>query len=536
MSHQIVVTSTALTEDETDKLQDILLSKYKNIKYSPDLTSDVNILIINKNDISKSWLKSKKFMYVVAYRPDIRVIDFTDVCSNKDKINISIDQLPRLKTFENLQISLCRLEDDLLEKTDKLIKSNGGKVIFHLTNETDLMISMIADGKRYEAALNWGIPVVSPDWCYDSVERGLPLNTKYYRLTKNMTGVITKLNFENEEDKVGVETTVKTYTLGRRDDACDWEKLKDWRLNERSRKLEEYIKIKISKEEEFKKNGIKSNNDTSTTLFDGSEDENDDSILMEKKRDLNNMQDGNNEDDDKIIKIKKTNKYDGLWNSIMHKEKNNNHKLMNTMPFKTNSQKSNNLILGSLTFKIIGYDYIETKKLIKVINKFGGKVINNNDDIKPNFTVVSFKYNKLIKGDNLITELAIERFIYNEKVDSGDYLWCKPFAIKTEVSIEDFRKKFLITINPNTEDKIKIAISGFDGTDLSQMERLLNIKLLKWVEFKQSFSQDCELLVVGVSGKSTTGLHRKQRLARQWGIPILLVDDFFSKVLELSET
>lgn len=533
-NYYTVVTSTALTEDATDELENILKSRYQNVKYSPDLTSDVNILVINKNDPFKNWLKSKKFMYVVAYRPDIRVIDFESL--NNTNSNIQINQLPKLGTFENLQISLCRLEDDLLEKTNKLIKSNGGKVIFHLTKETDLVISMIADGKRYEAALNWGIPIVSPDWCYDSVERGLPLNTKYYRLTKNMIGVIKKLNFENEEDKIGVETTVKTYSLGRRDEACDWEKLKDWRLNERSRKLEEYIKNKINKEEELKKKGIESNNDTSTTLFDETYDENDDSILIEKKRDLSNMQRSNNEDDDKIVKIKKTNKYDGLWNSIIHKEKNTNTKSIHTASFRNNNnnnQRSNRLILDGLTFKIIGYDDKERKKLIKVINKFGGKVINNNENIKPNFTVVSFKYNKLIKGDNLITELAIERFIYNEKVDSGNYLWCKPFIMKTDLSIEEFRRKFLKT---NFKDKIKIAISGFDGTDLSQMERLLNIKLSKWVEFKQSFSQDCEILVIGISGQSTSGLQRKQKLARQWGIPILLIDVFFSKVLELSES
>lgn len=280
MVFETVVTSTALTESQTQELEIALQNSFPDATYSADLTSDVRILVINKTDPLKHWLKSKKFMYVTAYRPDVRVIDLGDLCNcEKDSPLASINKIPQIKPFENLQISLCRLEDGLLDKVQSVIESNGGKAIHHLTNETDVMISMVAEGKRYEAALKWGVVVVSPDWCYDSVDRGLPLGTQYYKLLRNMAGVVTKLNYEGEEDKTGSETIVKTYRLGRRNDACDWEKLKEWRANEHSRKLEEYIKNKINGSEHAKHDdesadcsGIDDKNEGSATVFDDSDD------------------------------------------------------------------------------------------------------------------------------------------------------------------------------------------------------------------------------------------------------------------------
>lgn len=533
---ETVVTSTALTENQSNTLEFILKEKFTNVKYCPDLTSEVRILVVNKNDPLKHWLKSKKFKYVTAYRPDVRVIDFEDICytrSNNDNDNdrmgdsFVIMKIPQLKPFENLQISLCRLEDGLLGKIQKLIESNGGKVTHHLTNETDIMVSMVAEGKRYDAALKWGIPVLSPDWCYDSVDRGLPLATKYYQLMKNMTGVVKKLNFEGEEDRTGNETIVKTYKLGRRDEACDWQKLKAWRDSEESRKLEDYIKQKIDKENKLKRGEIEAvdeDEDGNTTLG------LDDSTLVSKKRSLIKGDD----DDDKIVKIRKVTKSDEFWNSFMQKDKKQMHKVTSGLTFfKKQKPKNNGPVLQGLKFRTVGYNLVENEKLCKVIANFGGRVVSG--DGKVDFTVVSFKYDKPIKGENFITELAIERFIYNEKVDAGDYLWCKPFAISATTSVSDFRGKlFSFNQKNDTNEKIKISITGFEGTDLSQMERLLKEKLSQWVEFRPVFNKECELLVFGMSGHTNTGRLRKQQLAKRWSVPVLLVEDFFSKVLELS--
>lgn len=236
------LTSTSLTQKQSDKLISYVEQHLKgNLKYSADLNQEVSFLVIDSNDRKKYWMKSKKFMYVVSYRPDVTVIDYSQLVEKK----INPFKLMQIKPFENLIISLCRLEDDLMKKTTEAIEQNGGIVKHHLTDDTDVMISMVPEGKRYEACVEWGIHVVSPDWCYDSIDRGLPLNTYYYKLQQSVTNYVTKLNFENEEDNIGSEVVVKTYRLGRRDQACDWNKLTEWRNKESKRILEDYIKIKI---------------------------------------------------------------------------------------------------------------------------------------------------------------------------------------------------------------------------------------------------------------------------------------------------
>ena len=535
MAFELVVTSTALTEAQTKKLEVALQENFSMVRYSADLTSEVQILVINKSDPFKHWLKSKKFMYVTTYRPDVRVINFDDVCNRKkEHTSASLLKIPQVTPFEGLQISLCRLEDGLLEKIHSVIESNGGKVIHHLTNETDVMVSMVAEGKRYEAALKWGVIVVSPDWCYDSMDRGLPLNTKYYKLLQNMAGVETKLNYEGEEDRTGSERVVKTYRLGRRADACDWEKLKEWRDNEHARKLEDYIKSKIDNTEHKKdsvgtanKNSSDDTNEENYTVLDDNTTD-----FNSSKRDISQLD--LVEDEDKVVNIKKVGKAGELWNSMMHKDKKANLKFANMKTLQNNTREPKCPILQGLKFKTIGYSSTEDEKLAKVIAKFGGKITTDPED-EVNFTVVNFKYNKVVHGHNLITELAIERFIFNEKVDAGDYLWCKPFFIDETTPVSAFTEKFFISGGETGKAvKVKVSITGFEGTDLSQMERLLKEKLSPWVEFRQTFSQACQLLVVGLSGHTNTGRLRKQQLARRWNIPALLVEDFFTKVLELS--
>lgn len=530
MNAEVVVTSTSLTEVEANSLRDALKEYPEEPKYIPDLTSEVHILVINKDDPQKHWLNSKKFMYVVSYRPDVRVVDYKAICDfqkyNKMK---TLLKFPTIKPLDNLTISLCRLEDDLLDKTQRTIQQNGGIAIHHLTNETDVMISMIAEGRRYNAALSWGISVVSPDWCYDSVDRGLPLNQKFYKLVKNVTDVVKKLNYENEDDKVGSEVIVKTYQLGKRDQACDWEKLKEWRSHEEDRKLEEYIRTKFSKRGE-----TYNSSDDSFTLLTTTSDV--DASLKRKIEELKN-----DAGEEVVVKPKKRSKAAGLWNSVMQKQSclshNDINKSKEAVGCKAKKEIINGPILKDLKFKIIGFTEAEELKLRKVISKFGGCTIEDcDDDSMVNFTVVSFKRNEPVHGKNLITELAIERFVYNEKVDSGDYLWCKPFCISPKINIREFRKHIL---PENSElhasnEKIAVSITGFQGTDLSQIERLFREKLCQWMNFHPVFTKTCELLVVSGNTKHNTSSSRKRQLAQSWNVSLLLVEDLFGRVVEMS--
>jgi DNA replication regulator DPB11 len=544
---EVQVTSTSLTEKEGAKLRELLAKRFTKTTYSPDLTNTVKVLVVNLQDEAKHWLKSKKFMFVVAYRPEILVIDYHDVCKTAENAidRKPIISLPRVRAFEKLTISLCRLEDDLSEKIHKLITSQGGTVITHLTNETDIMVSMMAEGKRFEAANQWELPVVSPDWCFDSHERGLPLNPVFYKLQKNVTDVARFFNFEDDSTRVGSETTVKTYKLGKRNLACDWDKLKEWKNGEASRRLEEYIVNK-----NFNKDLISQKDGEGDLQVDGIENTNrnssigntDDSItiLNSSDSDTNKMKHSIDDDaEDEVVVLKKKAKHGGLWNPLNKKNRNAGVKLeMNKALIKKEEQKGP--IFRGMVFKTIGFQIEEERKLRKVIARFGGRVISYDANDEPTFTVVSFKSELKVEGRNIITELAIERFIFNEKVDSGDDLWCRPFYLPGDLSMNDVRSALLpfSDTTTNAGQKLLVSITGFEGTDLSHIERLLTLKLNKWVQFEPVFSQKCDILIDGHASTTanSTGRGRKQQMAQRWGTPLVRVEAFCEHVRELGES
>ena len=559
----LIVTSTALTENDINQLKLIIDGNCPNTKYCSDLTSDVKVLVINQNDPQKHWLKSKKFMYVVGFRPDVKVIDSNEVFKfyENNQIDFSFAMFDQIKPFASLSISLSRIEESLLDKIKKVIETNGGKAVDHLTNESDLMISMMAEGKRFDAAIKWGIPVVSPDWCYDSIERGLSLNFTFYELLTNVTGLEKKYSFRDENDKVGSESLVKTYNLGKRDRACDWDKLNEWKAGEHVRKLEEYIRnknVKTNREKSNREirensksnNSFTSNDDSYTVLNESSEID----INLKRKIDLLSKNDESDDKEDKIVKVKRKNLGNGLWDSFIHKEKQEASKpILNK--FQNKEEKRKGPILGGLKFKTFGFSNDEDRKLNKIIKKFGGEMFPFESSVMVNFTVINYKYNGEINDFvNPITEFAIERFIFNEKVDSGDYFWCKHFTIPESLEIEQFKQSILQIeddgndndggkdedkeeINDKKDKKLQVCITGFQGTDLSQIERILQNKLSKWVEFNQTLTQKCELLVIGVNNTPTVwkvGSAHKEHMANRWNIPVLLIEDFHSRVLDIN--
>lgn len=509
------LTSTSLTESQTKKLVSYIDGKYPGmVKYSPDLNQEVKFLVIDCNDLKKGWLKSKKFMYVVSYRPDVRIVDYEELI----KKNTSILKILQIRPFQNLVISLSRLEDSLMHKIEIAIQENGGTVKHHLTNDTDVMISMIPEGKRYEACLEWGIHVVSPDWCYDSIDRGLPLNSYYYRLQNNVTNYMTKFNYENEEDTVGNELVVKTYQLGKRNQACDWEKLREWREKESDRILEEYIKTKIDYDNKF---GSK---DANQTLINETYEE------LNSKRKLIEIADKEDDEEEAVVvKIRKNTKPNKAWNKVFNgaqvKEK--------LVQKKTETKnKKKGPVLQGFKFELQGYDPHSEAKLKKVITKFGGIVL---DEGNVDFVVVNFKSNIQGSKPKMITELAIERFIYNDVIDDYNHFWCTPFHIDTKLQVSEFRKS-LCLYEESLKDKIKVAITSFEGTDLSHIERVFNEKLFHWIEFQPVFNEECDLLVVGPGVRESYSTHMttKKKLAKKWEIPIMSLEKFNKKVLDLA--
>ena len=63
---------------------------------------------------------------------------------------------------------------------EEKVKANGGEYVGDLSKKVTHLITYKPEGKKYKAAINWGIRAVSIEWLHDSVERGMILNEDCY--------------------------------------------------------------------------------------------------------------------------------------------------------------------------------------------------------------------------------------------------------------------------------------------------------------------------------------------------------------------
>lgn len=524
------VTSTCLSEGERSLAIKALRVLYPDIEYVGDLSHEVNVLIVNPSASEKSWIKSAKFQYAVSYRPDIIVMSLEAVLEllKKRKTNPNMKtpmilELPSIKPFDGLKVSICRLEDKLEDKITNMVERNGGIVATSLATDTDLMISMFSEGKRYETALKWEIPVVSPDWCYDSVERGLFLNPKWYILPDDFTGIVKKIDIDGDEDKN--ERTVKIYKMGNREEACDWEKLEKWNKQKEKFRLEERVRLMLK--EGIGKEDTKSFDNLSVNL----------KRNRKVQREENHSDDYDDDDDDeteRIVNMKRFQKGRSKMRTLMTKRI--SEPIQKSLfigeqfsPLEKKETSFNGALFQGMKFKTIGFTDEETNKLKRVLAKFGGQVIPNG---MPNFTIVNFKFNDSVDEPNCITDLAIERFLYMDSIEYIDGLWFRPFSINTDLDISTFRKSFMGTsLRPG---RITVSFTGFKGSDLLHLERLVKERFQMWFEHRENFSKEVEVLVYNSKRKRvspTSHSGRKLELAKKWKIRSYGAEQFFNKVV-----
>ena len=72
----------------------------------------------------------------------------------------------------------------MVEEERKLIehqiRSNGGDYHPDLSRQFTHLLCASPTGKKYEAALKWGIQCVGVEWLFQSIERGMSLEAKYF--------------------------------------------------------------------------------------------------------------------------------------------------------------------------------------------------------------------------------------------------------------------------------------------------------------------------------------------------------------------
>ncbi len=154
-----------------------------------DLMADVNVLIVGDHD-------TEKYKFCAKRRCDIKFVKAEAIYTLFDKwkqgedFDSSILEQYISPVFDRISICMSRLsnvEGELFNKAyiSTLIKDNKGTPTESLLMSTSFVVTTEKTGKRFEKALEWGIPVVYPRWVLDSVRRGAILESTYYDITKN---------------------------------------------------------------------------------------------------------------------------------------------------------------------------------------------------------------------------------------------------------------------------------------------------------------------------------------------------------------
>jgi len=517
----IKVTSTLLKDEERSKLINVLEKIAPTAVYTGDLTSSVSILITNPAG-SSDWLRSRKYQYVVQFRPDVSIITLETVLAfyklwldgsasgdwiDKNGISITLDSQ---KPFDGLLISVSRLKvrgDAFIQKIKRVIERGGGKVTESLSNHSDVLVTDDPNGRRYLTAKEWGIPVVSPDWCFDSAERHAALAFKYYELVK----------------KCG---------KGRRVDACNWESVMKW-------------KKKRMDDEQLR--------------------------LARRKRPL--KEDGTG-DEEKELKVARLDFQDTLWNSIMKDSQvsslsqvdgdyddnwgpeqkviistqtssnasgSNPSTLMSTQKELQEEIKKSEEIFSSLfrnlSFALYGFNSRQEETLKIILKVYGANIVklggsSNTPDYVIFFSELDHKVaNIQDSSSRVITEYAIERCIYFRSIDclKEETYWVNPIFIDSSATIESFRENFSLPQG----GKVAIAITGFKEIDLSQYQRILTKKLFNFVDFNETFTKQCDLLVIAdIHGLNTL---KKIRIAKLWDVHMISLRNFWRLLDQLTE-
>ncbi|KAG5519873.1 hypothetical protein PMAC_000150 [Pneumocystis sp. 'macacae'] len=130
--------------------------------YTQDLTSQVTHLIAGKLNTMK---------YKVGFNGNLD--------SSK---SAKFEKKHILPPFYNLLICVTNIPAEQRSEIEKKIIYFGGKYTPDLTKDSTHLIATHASGRKYEFGIKWGIKVISPEWFWQSIERGACLEEHFFDL------------------------------------------------------------------------------------------------------------------------------------------------------------------------------------------------------------------------------------------------------------------------------------------------------------------------------------------------------------------
>ncbi len=492
-------------------------------KWSTDLMSDVNLLIVGDRHTPKYEYSVKNRYDIIFIKPNF-FINFYEKWINGDNINFKNDLILNglLGIFQDMNICIAKTPtlsskskyNYENENLKQIILKNGGIVEDSLSLKTTHLITTLKKGKRFLYATKWNIPILHPKWILKSIERGAALEEKYYDILN------IKNDNDNDEENENDEENDSDEEIGKDSCTC-WDKINSKDMNDKNDNnvMETLI------------NNI--NNDK----FNKSESNLDSEIFIPRKKTSlwNNIMDHLNLN---IIK-KRKNDEESSWDTIESPIKKQKliTNLISSSPIpkssfnnKNNDDNDNEIeiekkgIFNDCIFELFGFDSEQIQKLTNVIISHDGIILSKSDTITipthfliysnlspskaPDFQTILKKSSKI----KIITQWCIERSIYYKKLKIDK--WSNFFQ---NHSI----KKFKI---------LKISISGFNGIELLHITKLICEILGDSNNLIDFFTKNCDLLIISSNCKNP----RKLNFAKNWNIPIVNENWLFNIANELN--
>ncbi|RKF62272.1 S-M checkpoint control protein rad4 [Erysiphe neolycopersici] len=175
----VVICCTSIPDEKRTTIA--LYAEQMGALHHLDLTRDVTHLIIGSYD-------TLKYKYVARNRQDILPMTpawieaIRDSWIADEEIDLeAMERKYRLPTFHSLKFSMTGCEEPAERLgISELVKKNGATYDGDLTRSITHLISLRTDGAKYKAAKSWGLKIVSIEWLYQSLERGMILEEKLF--------------------------------------------------------------------------------------------------------------------------------------------------------------------------------------------------------------------------------------------------------------------------------------------------------------------------------------------------------------------
>jgi DNA replication regulator DPB11 len=150
--------------------------------HKTNLMTDVTYLIVGSRE-------TEKYEYAARHRGDMtflvpeylpKLYERWSEGEELEDIEVELSK-GRLGVFERLNICFTNIagsREDLIN----LVKENKGEYFPDLTRRVTHLVSPTKTGKKFQYGKKWGITIVSPEWLFQSAERGACLDPIYYSL------------------------------------------------------------------------------------------------------------------------------------------------------------------------------------------------------------------------------------------------------------------------------------------------------------------------------------------------------------------